>query len=218
MNLNAGYLIYESLHEFKGTYKQIEKQNSVPYLGGGVSFGISLPISQRIWTSSEVGVFQFQRLDRHQKKASQDIDYTVSNAREDHRIYGANFAQSLKYRFFLGSYILEPLIQASLGYGKMNSETNYYYDDLIAAHREEYKGKIKEDVFVTNLGAGINFLTQGGASIAVKVQQNALTIGDRTEKLSYYRGGGSVTNSNRKEKINETRNDTTLSLSAGFVF
>ncbi len=216
--IDMGVLIYESLHEFAGQNKQITPDSSLVYMGGGINIGRNIKLAGGWWTSSEAGLFLYQRLDRHDMRAKEDIDYDVSVTKEDHRLQGVRLAQSLKYRFRYKKMMLEPLIQVSLSYGQMRSETNYYYDDTLVENFESYNASIREDIYMINYAVGLNFLWESGVSLAVKAQSNAITIGDRRSEISTQVGSSAANTIIESEGINTTRNDLALGLSAGFIF
>ncbi len=222
---HSSYELFPSDYEFNGK-KNFDKETNQLW-GGRLGFGGEIYLGAGFITRSLVeGYYIGSLFSQVLNGGSQDEDIKFAYTKKTGQILGADVSQSLGWMFdlktknpFLDQMTflnVELFVEAGLGKGWAYNRLNYSYD--LGTTDESIKLRTRDDFTNARTGAGINFTSNQGFFLTMKVTANRYDISKRKIDGYIQENGQGQTTVN--ESLTDAKVDTVMiySLGGGYKF
>lgn len=182
---------YNNNAQGKERSKVIDEPDSELF-GGRLGFGGEVYIGAGLVTESRIEAYYLGSAFTKNKTANPDADATISVDKTTGSLYGVDVAQSLGFMFdfktknpFMDEMtylVIQPFIEAGLGYAKAYQRTAFNYDKSNKVDR--YTHSIEDSLVNARVGAGLNMTSRNGYFFYLRGTVNRYEVTDRKQEVS----------------------------------
>ncbi len=220
-------LQYSVPYEFTGEKKSFRPGGNELW-GGRLGFGGELYLGLGFTTTSRLeGYYVGTLFSRVLNAGPEDEDVEFAYTKRSGSLWGVEATQSLGIVFDFKtknpildewSYLtMEPFVEAGIGRAYAYNRLNYDYNTGSTTN-EGYRQRVRDDLWTTKFGGGINFTSSSGYFLYLKATVNSFDVFQR--KLRTYTREDQGTGSTVRETLKDVKLDpiTTYALGGGYKF
>lgn len=178
VSFGAEHIRYDVPFDYQGAREEFEPGERSLW-GGRLGLGRQLYLGGGMVATTKLEAFYMGTLFETAINAAPEIETEeFSFTKRTGQIFGGDVTQSLGYLFnakiknpFLGEMailVIEPFVEAGLGYAWAYNRQIYNYDTGAGGVREEYSLRVNDTIISNRIGAGVNFTSNEGYFFYVK--------------------------------------------------
>ncbi|MGE3609280.1 MAG: hypothetical protein AB7I27_06805 [Bacteriovoracaceae bacterium] len=221
---------YDLPYNFQGERKNFTPGQKELY-GAKIGIGGELYIGKGLMTASRIDGYYLGTLFSKRLSANPDYDIDYAYYKTTGQVMGLDASQTLSYLFDMKtknpileewSYLtVEPFVEASIGVAQAYNRAAYSYDTTgpsAGGIEESYRHTVKDQLAVSRLSVGINFVSNQGFFLNLKASQVNMTATSRKESITEQPNGGSTTSDSSSAKNVHLKPAVVYLIGGGYKF